>query len=179
MWISNWLHIFRNVIRVLQWDFIHQYNNWVYVYPYLLGDLSHSEWKQHHHIHLPDIVKGYCTVVFSGEHWIPRCNSVRPNGAHIRWRMVNWTTICETHSLGNTTLLFLSFVWISLSQVAYTAKNSIIQLIRLHNCIPMLKKNKCWNWMWSSHYNDVIMTTIASQITSLTVVWSTVYSDAD
>ena len=30
-----------------------------------------------------------------------------------------------------------------------------------------------------SHYNDVIMTTMASQITSLTVVYATVYSDAD
>ena len=29
------------------------------------------------------------------------------------------------------------------------------------------------------HYNDVIMATIASQITSLTIVYSTVYSDAD
>ena len=29
------------------------------------------------------------------------------------------------------------------------------------------------------HYDDVIMTTMASQITSLTVVYSTVYSDAD
>ena len=29
------------------------------------------------------------------------------------------------------------------------------------------------------HYNDVIMTTMTSQITSLTVVYSTVYSDAD
>ena len=29
------------------------------------------------------------------------------------------------------------------------------------------------------HYNDVIMTTVASQITSLTVVYSTVYSEAD
>ena len=29
------------------------------------------------------------------------------------------------------------------------------------------------------HYNDVIMTTIASQITSLRIVYSTVYSDAD
>ena len=29
------------------------------------------------------------------------------------------------------------------------------------------------------HYTDVIMTTIASQITSLMVVYSTVYSDAD
>ena len=30
-----------------------------------------------------------------------------------------------------------------------------------------------------THYNDVIMTTMESQITSLTVVYSTVYSDAD
>ena len=29
------------------------------------------------------------------------------------------------------------------------------------------------------HYNDVIMGTITSQITSLTIVYSTVYSDAD
>ena len=31
----------------------------------------------------------------------------------------------------------------------------------------------------ASHYNDVIMGTIASQITSLTIVYSTVYSDSD
>ena len=31
----------------------------------------------------------------------------------------------------------------------------------------------------SGHYTDVIMTTVASQVTSLTVVYSTVYSDAD
>ena len=30
-----------------------------------------------------------------------------------------------------------------------------------------------------THYDDVIMSTIASQITSLTIVYSTVYSDAD
>ena len=29
------------------------------------------------------------------------------------------------------------------------------------------------------HYNNVIMDTIASQITSLTIVYSIVYSDAD
>ena len=32
---------------------------------------------------------------------------------------------------------------------------------------------------WQQHYNDVIMGVIASQITSLTIVYSTVYSDAD
>ena len=31
----------------------------------------------------------------------------------------------------------------------------------------------------SSHYHDVIITTIASEVTSLTVVYSTVYSDVD
>ena len=40
-------------------------------------------------------------------------------------------------------------------------------------------------WLWSCslatlcHYIDVIMTTMASQITSFTIVYSTVYSDAD
>ena len=34
-------------------------------------------------------------------------------------------------------------------------------------------------WMDNYHYTDVIMTMMASQITSLTVVYSTVYSDAD
>ena len=32
---------------------------------------------------------------------------------------------------------------------------------------------------WSLHYDDVIMSVIASQITSLTIVYSTVYSDSD
>ena len=37
-------------------------------------------------------------------------------------------------------------------------------------------------WLWElgdHHYNDVLMGAIASQITSLTIVYSTVYSDAD
>ena len=40
-------------------------------------------------------------------------------------------------------------------------------------------ENWCWSNLAISHYIDVIMTTMASQITSLTVVYSTVYSDAD
>ena len=34
-------------------------------------------------------------------------------------------------------------------------------------------------WCFAIHYGDVIMGAIASQITSLTIVYSTVYSDAD
>ena len=45
-----------------------------------------------------------------------------------------------------------------------------------HKCGPVMKKALPFHL---AHYNDVIMTTMASQITSLTVVYSTVYSDAD
>ena len=45
------------------------------------------------------------------------------------------------------------------------------------------KRVYCWIlWVWwvlIHHYYDVIMTTVASQITSLTVVYSIVYSGAD
>ena len=40
----------------------------------------------------------------------------------------------------------------------------------------ILKKNRC---CYYRHYDDVIMGTIASQITSLTIVYSAVYSGAD
>ena len=48
--------------------------------------------------------------------------------------------------------------------------NAVIFLLTtftLCDCVP------------NAHYNDVIMGTIASRITSLTIVYSTVYSDAD
>ena len=52
------------------------------------------------------------------------------------------------------------------------------QIFGLIRCphIPSNPSNvTCVSW----HYNDVIMTTMASLITSLTVVYSNVYSDAD
>ena len=36
-----------------------------------------------------------------------------------------------------------------------------------------------WSSDWFTHYNDVIMSAMAPQITSMTIVYSTVYSDAD
>ena len=41
------------------------------------------------------------------------------------------------------------------------------------------KSNAPWCLFCSSHYDDVIMGEIASQITSLTIVYSAVYLDAD
>ena len=51
----------------------------------------------------------------------------------------------------------------------------------LHNFKSSTRPNvgiRCCN-CWISHYTEVIMGTIASQITSLTIVYSTVYADAD
>ena len=49
-------------------------------------------------------------------------------------------------------------------------------------CVPLTKDYSCGALIFSvllDHYSDVIMGTIASQITSLAIVYSTVYSDAD
>ena len=47
-----------------------------------------------------------------------------------------------------------------------------VSLIGFRNC-------QHGNWVSDAHYSDVIMTTKASQITSLTIVYSTVYSGID
>ena len=56
-----------------------------------------------------------------------------------------------------------------------------------HGCVYLRRRAVCklpgcvegHPWKCYHHYNDVVMGTIASQITSLTIVYSTVYSDAD
>ena len=49
----------------------------------------------------------------------------------------------------------------------------------IHACTWILKQND-WHFLNENvHYNDVIMSAMASQITSLTIVYSTVYSGAD
>ena len=57
-------------------------------------------------------------------------------------------------------------------------------ILKTHNVCLWIWINKCQvkeykYWISMCHYTDDIMTTKASQITSLTVVYSTVYSDAD
>ena len=58
------------------------------------------------------------------------------------------------------------------------------------NSIDKLDVNKCFpfiSWetwvdvllLWLNHYNDGIMGGMASQITNLTIVYSTFYSDED
>ena len=57
------------------------------------------------------------------------------------------------------------------------SKDDVLIIFSLHLLVP---------WPWSGltssglfHYDDVIMSVIASQITSLAIVYSTVYSGAD
>ena len=46
-------------------------------------------------------------------------------------------------------------------------------------CSGLFKGRQVYIWETFAHYGDVIMGAIASEITSLTIVYSTVYSDAD
>ena len=69
----------------------------------------------------------------------------------------------------------------------YTCFHIVIARNNMHN---VLLHSTCWlshvicalfccDLSWFDHYTDVIMSFMASQITSLTVVYSTVYSDTD
>ena len=72
-----------------------------------------------------------------------------------------------------------------------TSREPILTKLRLNMASLGDNELKCWSGLSDSlsivrlcekinpqHYSDVIMTTLASQITSLTVVYSIVYSDA-
>ena len=64
--------------------------------------------------------------------------------------------------------------WHSVSVVISTLSwKKLGTWVRMFFWVTSMTLNKC------HHYNDVIMGTIASKITSLTIVYSTVYSDAD
>ena len=51
--------------------------------------------------------------------------------------------------------------------------------VYFHNCVKPLQIDRLVQKRRNSHYNDAIMGTMASQITSLTSVYSTVYSGAN
>ena len=67
---------------------------------------------------------------------------------------------------------------------------SLVQIMIVAWPAPSHRLSQCWSrtnfsdilieiHTFSFHYDDVIMSTIASQITSLTIVYSTIYSGAD
>ena len=75
----------------------------------------------------------------------------------ITYRVLWHTWFCSTERNGYTTILLLWWRW-----MASHRGNDLITGIFCNH-----------------HYNDVIMGVMASQITSLTIVYSSIYSDAD
>ena len=80
------------------------------------------------------------------------------------WEIVNWTLKNKIHwNLNSNTNIFIH-------ENAF--ENIVCEIAAI------LSKGR-WVNSSSHHYDDVIMSTMASQITSLTVVYSPVYSDTD
>ena len=95
--------------------------------------------------------------------------------------------LCKVISLRHVVIKFrIKHIHCSLS-VASSAYSSLIYCfeLSLKNTLTVLENRSTFNpskiliVTGLGHYDDVIMTTLASQITSLTVVYSTVYSGAD
>ena len=77
-----------------------------------------------------------------------------------------------------------AWLYMHLSQARLTTATVLLmdyQIISSRNssCQTSFQSEEIWLHNSCTHYADVIMTTMESQITSLTVVYSTVYSDAD
>ena len=67
---------------------------------------------------------------------------------------------------------------VHLSKVSEMLQTQLFQFVVINQLENIaFDINVCWAML--IHYDDVIMGTIASQITSLTIVYSTVYSGAD
>ena len=81
---------------------------------------------------------------------------------------------CPVHCL----LIMLLMPWlpITLKSPVWGAPLALGQ-VGVERQVPVHKQH-CY-WVIQFHHNDVIMSTIASQITSLTIVYSSVYSGAD
>ena len=67
------------------------------------------------------------------------------------------------------------WVWLRIFMFLLTSIYRLSQITRILTC----KLIRPWEMWLLSHYNDVIMSAMASQITSLTIVYSTVHSGAD
>ena len=70
----------------------------------------------------------------------------------------------------------LAFRWLPRCQCKVTQRD----IHKINRCLITTKRNNAQiNRSKTYHHNDVILSTIASQITSLAIVYSTVYSGAD
>ena len=90
-----------------------------------------------------------------------------------KWNLFYWFDVISVCSVINSVqeLLFLRYVWQQNAGDESIKRTSISSNCGITGC--------CFPGQWVMHYNDVIMSTVASQITSLQIVYSSFYSDAD
>ena len=81
------------------------------------------------------------------------------------------------NSLG-ITLIWNSYNQIE-NQIFFRPKTNIIFIIKMPGYRTLFISLDVWYVIKHLHYGDVVMGTVASQITSLTIVYSTVYSGTD
>ena len=105
-----------------------------------------------------------------------RCNKVQWNSMEVHG---TWWLLIQMKSGNKYFLTYIAEIMPANHAVGSIHIHSNRTMIWQISWLGLLTKGKT---IWLSrviHYIDVIMTTIASQITSLTVVYSTVYSDVD
>ena len=135
--------------------YIH-YKVWVgeiiHPFPNLNGN-SISQFKYHTHLFVYLDIEFGSTVLTATSLWIRRTSAMtRPESARC---------LCQIPVL---------FWYINCI---------ILMLVQYNRVISRASITQCKCIVQITHYNDVIMTMMASLITSLTVVYSAVYSDAD
>ena len=102
---------------------------------------------------------------------------LRPNKRSGKQSRRRWFETLS-HSLWRHCNVILNHIFVLIKSILFLPYQmmiiiSIITIIKLSNCRNSFAIVSC------THYGDVIMGTMASQITSLTIVYSTVYSGAD
>ena len=107
------------------------------------------------------------------------------------WNIINWTLRNKLQDFHRNSNIFSQGMCLKMSSAKWrplclglnVSTPSLKESFSLRCVFPPLDLTEPLNFLGrrilSMHYYDVIMTTMASQITSLTVVYSIVYSGAD
>ena len=122
---------------------------------------------------------------FTGDRWIPRTNGQKRGKCfHLMtssWTRGRWS---DPAAFANCTH-FIGMIPVSIGRVMFAIMTVYKDNVVLCNDYENHFCNICMDMsadeyhVLPSHYNDVVMGSIASLITSLAIVYSVVYSDAD
>ena len=106
-----------------------------------------------------------------------RGRSLFCRGADLEQQLIVFMRCYSTVGIRSRASAWLAFPVLGLFHYTWRATTMNVRGILfspVEPTIPVMWHNSCHN-----HYSDVIMGTIASQITSLSTVYSTIYSDTD